>query len=85
MARDYKKEYERYHSRPEQKKRRAARNTARRRMEREGRVRKGDGKDVDHKDGNPRNNSRSNLRVRSKSSNRSFRRTRTARKKNKRD
>lgn len=85
MARDYKKEYERYHSRPEQKKRRAARNTARRRMEREGRVRKGDGKDVDHKDGNPRNNSRSNLRVRSKSSNRSFRRTRTARKRNKRD
>ena len=29
------------------------------------------GKDVDHKDGNPRNNSRSNLRIRSKSSNRS--------------
>ena len=29
------------------------------------------GKDIDHKDRNPRNNSRSNLRVRSKSSNRS--------------
>ena len=29
------------------------------------------GKDVDHKDGNPKNNSRSNLRIRSKSSNRS--------------
>jgi hypothetical protein len=29
------------------------------------------GKDIDHKDGNPLNNSRSNLRVRSKSKNRS--------------
>ena len=29
------------------------------------------GKDVDHKDRNPRNNSMSNLRIRSKSSNRS--------------
>jgi hypothetical protein len=29
------------------------------------------GKDIDHKDKNPRNNSRSNLRVRTKSSNRS--------------
>lgn len=70
MARDYREEYRRYHSKPEQKKRRAARNTARRRMEREGRVRKGDGKDVDHRDGNPRNNSRSNLRVRSRRANR---------------
>lgn len=45
-----------------------------------GSVRKGDGKDVDHKDGNPTNNSRSNLRVKSKSSNRSFARTKNARK-----
>lgn len=29
------------------------------------------GKDIDHKDGNPSNNSRSNLRVMSKSANRS--------------
>ena len=36
----------------------------------QGRVRKGDGKDIDHKDGNPRNNSRKNLRVTSKSYNR---------------
>ena len=35
-----------------------------------GRVKKGDGKDVDHKDGNPRNNSAKNLRVTSKSKNR---------------
>lgn len=72
MARDYKKEYDRYHSSGKQKKRRAARNKARRRLTREGRVRKGDGKDVHHKDNNPKNNSKSNLSVRSKRSNRSF-------------
>ena len=64
----------RYNSKPEQVKRRTARNTARRRMIAAGKVRKGDGKDVDHKDGNPRNNSKSNLRVQSKSTNRSIRR-----------
>ena len=80
MARNYRKEYDNYHKRPEQKKRRAARNKARRRMTLLGSVRKGDGKDVDHKDGNPTNNSRSNLRVKSKSSNRSFARTKNARK-----
>lgn len=84
FKRNYKKEYENYHSSPEQKKRRAARNTARRRMEKEGKVKKGDGKDVDHKSGNPKNNSRSNLTVKSKSSNRSYSRTKTARKSNKR-
>lgn len=75
MPRDYKKEYASYHSRPEQKKKRASRNAARRTLAREGRVRKGDGKDVDHKDNNANNNSKSNLRVKSKSANRSFRRT----------
>ena len=70
MPRDYKKEYKDYHSKPEQKRRRAARNAARRKMEKDGRVRKGDGKDVDHKDRNPKNNSKSNLRVQSKSKNR---------------
>ena len=80
MARDYKAEYRNYHSSEKQKKRRASRNTARRRLQAEGRVSKGDGRDVDHRDGNARNNSRSNLRVQSKSKNRSFRRTRSARK-----
>lgn len=47
-ARDYKKEYREYHAKPEQKKRRADRNRARREAEREGRVHKGDGKEVDH-------------------------------------
>lgn len=84
MPRNFREEYKRYHSSPEQKKRRAARNAARRKMEKEGKVRKGDGKDVAHKDGNPRNNKRSNLGVQSKSQNRSYARTKTARKKNKR-
>ena len=70
MPRDYKKEYKEYHSKPEQKKRRAGRNAARRKMEKAGKVRKGDGKDVDHKDRNPRNNGKSNLRVQSKRVNR---------------
>lgn len=38
-----------YNSQPEQKKNRAARNQARKESERDGKVSKGDGKDVDHK------------------------------------
>ena len=45
------------------KKERALRNKNRRKAQRKGRVRKGDGKHVDHKDGNPKNNKKSNLRV----------------------
>ena len=71
MARNYKAEYENYHSKPEQKKRRAGRNAARRIMTMLKRVKKGDGKDVHHKDGNPKNNSTKNLRVESKKKNRS--------------
>lgn len=62
-----------YNSSEEQKKRRAQRNAARRQMEKEGKVKKGDGKDVDHKQHKARgklNNSRSNLRVMDKSKNR---------------
>jgi len=70
-ARNYKKEYRDFQGKPEQIKRRAERNTARTKMESAGRVRKGDGKDVDHRDLNTSNNSRSNLRVMSKSANRS--------------
>jgi len=69
-----------YNAKPAQKKRRAARNTARRRMIKAGKARKGDGKDVHHKDGNPRNNKRGNLAVTSKSKNRSLKRTKSARK-----
>ena len=47
--RPYKKEYEQYHGTEEQKKKRAMRNAARRKLMREGKVSKGDGKDVHHK------------------------------------
>lgn len=72
--RDYKKQNEKYDSKPSVKKDRASRNAARKTMEKAGKVRKGDGKDVDHKDGNPRNNKRSNLRVTTKAKNRSVKR-----------
>lgn len=49
---------------------RVARNAARRAMEKAGKVSKGDGKDVDHKNGNPQDNRKSNLSVVSKSKNR---------------
>ena len=74
--RDYKKEYAQYHSTPEQKHNRALRNAARREMEERGHVRKGDGKDVDHKKPLDRggSNDPSNWRVLPKSKNRGYRR-----------
>lgn len=48
MVRNYRKEYDEYHALPEQKKRRAARNKARKEAMADGRVHKGDGKEVDH-------------------------------------
>jgi len=47
--RPYKKEYENYDGTEAVKKKRAQRNKARRMLEREGVVEKGDGKDVHHK------------------------------------
>lgn len=47
-ARDYKKEYEDYGGKPEQIKRRSQRNKARRNAIADGKVRKGDGLEVDH-------------------------------------
>lgn len=70
-----------YNSKPAQKKRRAMRNKARRKLIRTGRVRKGDGKDVAHKDNNPFNSSNKNLSVQSPSKNRSFARTKTGKRK----
>lgn len=69
--RDYKKEYNRDHASTKAKKDRASRNKVRRQALKSGRVKKGDGKDVHHVDGNPRNNSAKNLRVVKKSANRS--------------
>jgi hypothetical protein len=47
-VRNYRREYDQYHGTPLQKKRRADRNRARRAAERQGRVHKGDRKEVDH-------------------------------------
>ncbi len=52
------------------KQERALRNKNRREAIRQGRVRKGDGQHIDHKDGNPRNNMKRNLRVVSAKKNR---------------
>ena len=49
MARDYRHEYETYQGTEQQKKNRAKRNAARAVMMRKGKVHKGDGKDVHHK------------------------------------
>lgn len=70
MPRDYKKEYENYHKKPEQRARRSSRNKARRlAIKKHGKAAL-KGKDVDHKDRNPMNNSSSNLRIQSKKENR---------------
>jgi hypothetical protein len=74
MTRDYKKEYDSYHAKPEQIKNRAQRNKARGMLEKEGIVHKGDGKDVDHKRPLSKGGAttRSNIVAKPKSVNRSF-------------
>ena len=84
MPRNYGSEYKKDQSSSKQKKRRASRNTARNRMIAAGKAKRGDGKDVAHRNGNPMDYRRSNLKVVPASKNRSFRRTNTARKVNKR-
>jgi len=69
--RNYRKEYDNFHAKPEQRTRNASRKRARRKLERSGRVKPFDGKDVDHKNKNASDNSDGNLRVRGRSANRS--------------
>lgn len=61
-----------YNSKPEQKKRRASRNAARDKMISLGKASRGDGRDVAHKNNNPKKNFLSNLVMQSPSKNRSF-------------
>jgi len=70
--RNYAQENARYKSRPDQIAKRTSRNAARRAAIKSGVVRKGDGKDVDHKNGNPMDNRPANLRAIPASANRSF-------------
>ena len=71
-VRNYKREYALYHSLPEQKKRRAQRNAARRKMVEAGRVKKGDEYDIHHRDRDTSNNNLYNLQVMHRSKNRSL-------------
>ncbi len=79
MARDYKHEYATYQGKPEQIKKRAQRNAARRDAEKSGRVKKGDGKDVDHKTPIRKggSNAGGNLRVKAAGANRAWRKGKT--------
>lgn len=72
-----------YNSSPTQKKRRAERNASRRKMEKAGKVKKGDGKEVDHRNKDTSDQSKKNLRVRNKSENRADNRGTGGRKKKK--
>ena len=54
------------------------RKKARYKMEPAGIAKRGDGKDVDHKNGNPRDNSKGNLRVVGRAVNRSIKRNKNA-------
>lgn len=75
-VRDYAEEYRTYDGTPKVKAKRAQRNKARRMLEREGLVHKGDGKDVDHIRPLSKGGAtvRSNLKVKNSSANRSFKR-----------
>ena len=61
--RNYRKEYDNYHAKPDQRERNAGRLRARRLMAKLGKVSKGDKKDVHHKDNDPMNNEKGNLSV----------------------
>ena len=68
--------YDKYHGTPKAKKQRAMRNKARREAEKEGKVKKGDGKEVHHKKAlsNGGGNEKSNQEVVSRKKNRSYKR-----------
>lgn len=68
--------YDKYHGTPEARKERGERVKARREMEKKGKVQKGDGKEVDHKQplSTGGSNNPSNWRVVSQKANRSYRR-----------
>lgn len=72
MPRNYKREYETYHGSEEQKKNRAARNKARRQAIRDGKAKKGDGKDVHHTTAISKGGIKSKTKVVDDSVNRSF-------------
>lgn len=69
--RNYRREYDNYHKKPEQRRRNDARKKARRLMIKKHGKAALKGKDVDHKNRRPTDNRMSNLRIQSKKKNRS--------------
>lgn len=70
-AEGYREMYRKFQSSAKAKAERASRNSARRSAIASGKVQKGDGKEIDHKNSNPMDNSSGNLRVVSRKTNRS--------------
>ena len=69
MARNYREEYDNYQGNKDQIANRSSRNSARRRKQKELGYKLSSKQHVDHKNGNPKDNSSSNLVIRSQSSN----------------
>ena len=78
----HRKAQAKYEATPTEIKKRENRNTARRKLEAEGRARKGDGKDVGHKSGSALDNSPQNWMIENRHKNRSYKRTKSAHKEN---
>jgi len=78
-VRDYSKSGEgKYDKSPKRMADNRARKKARSLLEKSGAAKRGDGKDVDHKNGNPRDNSSKNLRSVGRAINRSIKRNKSA-------
>lgn len=78
----HRKAQAKYQKSPTQVKKRENRNKARETMIREGKARRGDGKDVMHRNGNALDNRPSNWKLGSRHKNRSYARTTGAHKRN---
>jgi len=77
--RDYSSKGEgKYDKSPKRMKDNRARKKARYLLEKSGKASRNDGKDVDHKNGNPRDNSKNNLRLVGRARNRSIKRNKKA-------
>jgi len=70
VPRNYRKEYDEYHGKPDQIENRSSRNKARRKMANTHGKAAIAGKEVDHKNGNPKDNKKKNLQLMSRSANR---------------
>lgn len=70
----HRKAQAKYQQSPLEVRKREARNKARNTLEREGMAHKGDGKDVEHQDGNALHNTKTNWHLGSRHRNRSYKR-----------